>query len=103
MLALLPFTNFDLIGSWRRRAQRLARQILAIPSSSNITGRLHHRHHPSGLPFPFPMRSRRLFVIGLSGEQPPHVAAPLHSRVSATRDASIWAVRDPPRLERHEP
>src|SRR3989442_3776618 len=47
--------------------------------------------HPSGLPFPFPMRvSAGFLVIGLSGNSRIHPLPPRFiSRVSATRDASI--------------
>jgi hypothetical protein len=68
------------------------------PSSSNITlPGFTTATHPSGEPFPLPMRvSAGFLVIGLSGKILIQTLPPrLMCRVSATRAASIW------RLETH--
>src|SRR5512144_2039241 len=88
------FTNFDRRGSFAAASVSAWRASdSSIPSTSNITRPgFTTATHPSGLPFPFPIRvSAGFLVIGLSGNNRIHTFPPRFiSRVSATRAASIW-------------
>src|SRR5437899_4971896 len=107
MLALLPLHKLRLdrqLGS--RERQRLARQIFGDPLElEHHPARLHHRHPPLRIPLALPHAGLgRLLRDRLVGEQPdPHLAAPLHFAGERHARRLDLAVRDPPRLERHEP
>src|SRR5438094_7079097 len=107
MLALLPLYELRLdrqLGG--RERQRLARQVLGDPLElEHHPARLHHRHPAFGIPLALPHPGLgRLLGDRLVREQPdPHLAASLHlARQGHARGLDL-AVRDPPRLERHEP
>src|SRR2546426_8413357 len=107
MLALLPLHELRLDRQFgRRERQRLPRQILGDPLElEHHPARLPHRPPAFGVPLALPHPGLgRLLGDRLVREQPdPHLTAALHlARQRHARGLDL-AVRDPPRLERHEP